>query len=144
MDTRASPDDTESSALSLARDILHQCENGVASEHIVPLAEQLAGLLRDPHDFLHEHVSVNWEHAALLSLIDTGVLDKLAAVDAPPASLQELSMASGLPCDKLIRLLRLLSCRRIVSEPKPGYFRHAAISSALVAEPSFKAWVAFQ
>ncbi|PVH92623.1 S-adenosyl-L-methionine-dependent methyltransferase [Periconia macrospinosa] len=107
------------------------------------LLEKLVTLLQGPHDFLHEFVAPNWDHGALYAFLQSSALEHMASSDGS-ASLFNLSNASGIPEDKLKRILALLRCRNIVDEPEEGIFTLTAVSEELVRDEDFRAWVEFQ
>jgi hypothetical protein len=107
------------------------------------LLEKLVTLLQGPHDFLHDFVAPNWDHGALYAFLQTSALEHMAASDGR-ASLSSLSNVSGIPKDKLVRILALLRCRNIVDEPEEGIFALTAVSEELVRDEDFRAWVEFQ
>ncbi|KAH8691026.1 S-adenosyl-L-methionine-dependent methyltransferase [Phaeosphaeriaceae sp. PMI808] len=107
------------------------------------LLEKLTTLLQGPHDFLHEFVAPNWDHGALYAFLQTSALEHMAAADGH-ATLSSLSNVSGIPEDKLARILALLRCRNLLREPEPGVFTLTAVSEELIKDEDFKAWVEFQ
>ncbi|PWY67987.1 S-adenosyl-L-methionine-dependent methyltransferase [Aspergillus sclerotioniger CBS 115572] len=106
------------------------------------LLDQLTTLLQGPHDFLHEFVSSNWDHGALYVFLQSQTLEYIA--QSGQASLHDLSTHSGIPADKLLRILGLLRCRHIISEPEKGVFTLTAVSEELLEDGDFRAWVEFQ
>lgn len=106
------------------------------------LIETLARLIQGPHEFLHEYVSSNWEHGALYTVLQFDVLEKIT--ENGHAHVSALAEQSGIPENKLLRILRLLSCKQIVNELDDGVFCHTAISKDLISDDKFKAWVEFQ
>jgi hypothetical protein len=107
------------------------------------LLEKLVTLLQGPHDFLHEFVAPNWDHGALYAFLQSSALEHMAGSNGR-ASLSSLSNVSGIPEDKLERILALLRCRNIVDEPEEGIFTLTAVSEELVKDEDFRAWVEFQ
>lgn len=107
------------------------------------LLEKLVTLLQGPHEFLHEFVAPNWDHGALYAFLQSSALENMASSDGP-VSLCSLSNTSGIPEDKLTRILALLRCRNIVDEPQEGMFGLNAVSEELVRDGDFRAWVEFQ
>jgi hypothetical protein len=107
------------------------------------ILEKLTTLLQGPHDFLHELVAPNWDHGALYAFLQSSALEHMAA-SGGRATLSTLSDVSGIPGDKLARILALLRCRNIVHEPEIGVFTLTAVSEELVKDDDFKAWVEFQ
>lgn len=107
------------------------------------LLDKLGALLRGPHEFLHEFVASNWDHAALYAFLESQSLEHIAS-SGGGASLSSLSGKSGIPGDKLVRILALLRCKNIVQEPANGVFTLTAISEELVDDGDFRAWVEFQ
>ncbi|PYI09337.1 S-adenosyl-L-methionine-dependent methyltransferase [Aspergillus sclerotiicarbonarius CBS 121057] len=106
------------------------------------LLDQLTTLLQGPHDFLHEFVSTNWDHGALYVFLQSHTLEHIA--QSGQASLHDLSTQSGIPEDKLIRILGLLRCRHIVAEPEKDAFTLTTVSEELLKDGDFRAWVEFQ
>ena len=115
-------------------------EIATARTSIFGLTKQLTKLLYGPHGFLHEYVSSNWEYGALYTLLE---FDLLEAIDGQ-AHVSELAKQSGIPENKLLRILRLTSCEQILDEVSEGVFRHTAISEELVKDKNFKAFIGFQ
>jgi len=107
------------------------------------LLEKLTTLLQGPHEFLHEFVASNWDHGALYAFLQSGALEYMTS-SGGSASLSSLSNISGIPQDKLLRILALLRCRNIVHEPEAGIFTLTATSEELVRDDDFRAWVEFQ
>ncbi|KAL8727587.1 MAG: hypothetical protein Q9181_005659 [Wetmoreana brouardii] len=107
------------------------------------LMDKLFALLQGPHDFLHEFVAPNWDHGALYAVLRSQILQHLRA-SGGRASLSTLSEQSGIPEDKLVRILALLRCKHIVQEPEDGIFTQTAVSEELVNDEDFRAWVEFQ
>jgi hypothetical protein len=106
------------------------------------LTRQLNRLLEGPHGFLHEYVASNWDHAALYTLLEFGVLEKIP-LDGN-MSISELATHAAIPENKLLCILRLNVCEGILNELENGVFSHTAISEVLVRDPSFKAFIGFQ
>jgi hypothetical protein len=109
---------------------------------ILGLIEQLARLLQGPHEFLHEYVSSNWEYGALYTVLQFNILEQIP-VDGP-VHVALLAKQSGLPENKLLPILRLLSCKQILNEVEEGIFCRTAISDELVRDDKLKAFVGFQ
>lgn len=107
------------------------------------MLDRLTALLQGPHDFLHELVATNWDHGALYTLLQSQTLEHIAS-SGGRAPLCSLSQRSGIPEDKLIRILALLRCRNIVHEPENGVFALTAVSEELINDGDFRAWVEFQ
>ncbi|KAI9648873.1 hypothetical protein NHQ30_003514 [Ciborinia camelliae] len=107
------------------------------------ILSRLATLLQGPHDFLHEFVAPSWDHGALYAFLESKQLEFIAS-SGGQASLFSLSERSGVPKDKLVRILELLRCRDIVHEPRNGIFSLTAISEELLHDGDFRAWVEFQ
>jgi hypothetical protein len=118
-------------------------EIGAARFKALGLLYELSTLLQGPHDFLHEFVAPNWDHGALYVFLQSQTLEHMAASEGK-ASLSELSRLSGIPGDKLARVLALLRCNNIIDEPENGVFTLTAISEELVHDADFRAWVEFQ
>ncbi|KAL3473675.1 S-adenosyl-L-methionine-dependent methyltransferase [Aspergillus californicus] len=108
------------------------------------LLDQLQTLLLGPHDFLHEFVAPNWDHGALYAVLQSGILTSIGAAPKGCASLTDLASESGIPEDKLVRILRLLCCRHILEEPVEAYFACTAVGEELQRDSDFRAWVEFQ
>ncbi|KAL8974393.1 MAG: hypothetical protein Q9197_001362 [Variospora fuerteventurae] len=107
------------------------------------LLDKLDAVLRGPHEFLHEYVASGWDQAALYALLQSQTLEHIAS-SGGLASLGTLSAQSGIPSDKLVRILALLRCKNIVQEPEDGVFSLTTISEKLVDDGDFRAWVEFQ
>lgn len=107
------------------------------------LLDELSTILRGPHEFLHEFVASNWDHAALYAFLQSQSLEHIAS-SGGVALLSNLSEKSGIPGDKLVRILGLLRCKNIVQEPEDGVFALTAISEELIKDGDFRAWVEFQ
>lgn len=104
---------------------------------------RLTAILQGPHDFLHEFVASNWDHGALYAFLRLETLEHIASSEGP-ARLDNLAIASRIPEDKLVRILELLRCQNIISEPEPGVFTLTAVSEELIKDGDFRAWVEFQ
>ncbi len=117
-------------------------EIATARTSIFGLTKQLTKLLYGPHGFLHEYVSSNWEYGALYTVLEFDILEKIPLDGQVHVS--ELAEQSGLPENKLLRILRLTSCEQILDEVSEGVFRHTAISEELVKDKKFKAFIGFQ
>jgi hypothetical protein len=113
-----------------------------AQTTIFGLTKQLTKLLFGPHGFLHEYVSSNWEYGALYTVLEFNILEGIP-IDGQ-AHVSELAAQSGLPENKLLRILRLISCEKILEEVSEQVFRHTAISEELVKDKKFKAFIGFQ
>lgn len=107
------------------------------------LLDRLSALLRGPHDFLAEFVAPNWDQGALYAFLQSQTLEHINS-SGGHASLSSLSKNSGVPEDKLVRILGLLRCKNIVHEPEDGVYALTAVSEALASDAEFKAWVEFQ
>jgi hypothetical protein len=114
-----------------------------AKANIVGLAQRLESLTLGPQGFIHELVSLNWEHGALYVLLEHGVLDTIPR-DGGSRKLREIAALTGLQPEKLLPICRLLACSGIISEPEPESFGHTFISAALSANNGFSSWVGFQ
>ena len=114
-----------------------------ARTNALGLLDRLSALLRGPHEFLHEFVASNWDHAALYAFLQSQSLEHIAS-SGGVASLSNLSKISGIPGDKLVRILALLRCKNIVQEPEHDVFALTAISEELIKDGDFRAWVEFQ
>jgi hypothetical protein len=113
-------------------------------EKALGLLVQLTSLLHGPHDFLHEFVASNWDHGALYVFLQSKTLDHIASSPEQRSSVSRLSRHSGIPEDKLTRILALLRCRGIVDEPESGIFSLTPVSEDLIHHRDFRAWVEFQ
>lgn len=111
--------------------------------NIIGLAYDLEKLTLGPHGFIHELVSVNWEHCALYVALEHGVLDALPS-DGSTQSLAEIATLVGLQPHQLLPICRLLACSGLISEAEPGSFGHTFISTALTTNDGFRSWVGFQ
>ncbi|KAH7076873.1 hypothetical protein BKA63DRAFT_291859 [Paraphoma chrysanthemicola] len=107
------------------------------------LLEKLTTLLQGPRDFLHELVASNWDHGALYAFLQTPALEYMVE-SGGFATLASLSNVSGIPEDKLSRILALLRCKNLLREAEPGVFTLTAVSEELVKDADFRAWVEFQ
>lgn len=114
-----------------------------ARKKALGLLDRLSALLQGPHGFLHEFVASNWDHGALYAILQSQTLDHMTS-SGGLASLSSLSQQSGIPEDKLGRILALLRCRSIVHEPEHGVFTLTAVSQELINDADFRAWVEFQ
>jgi hypothetical protein len=113
-----------------------------AKSNIVGLANRLTKLVHGPHDFLHEFISSNWDLGALYTVLEFNILEKIPLHSQIHVS--SLSAQSGIPENKLLRILRLVSCEDIVEEISIGMFRHTAISEELVKDKKFRSFIGFQ
>ena len=120
----------------------HSEEIDAARTSIFDLTKQLTKLLYGPHGFLHEYVSSNWEYGALYTVLEFNILEKIP-LDGQ-AHVSQLAAQSDLPENKLLRILRLISCEQILDEISEGVFHHTAISEELVKDKKFKAFIGFQ
>ncbi|WPH01302.1 S-adenosyl-L-methionine-dependent methyltransferase [Acrodontium crateriforme] len=107
------------------------------------LITQLSTFLHGPHEYLHELVSSNWDHGALYAALQARVIDHIAA-STGGSSLYELSQHCDIPEDKLSRILGLLCCRGIISQPEQGVYVSTSVSRELIRDGEFRAWVEFQ
>ncbi|KAI4242318.1 MAG: hypothetical protein L6R40_004047 [Gallowayella cf. fulva] len=107
------------------------------------LLSRLTALVQGPHDFLSEFVASNWDHGSLYAILQSQTLDHIRS-SGGSASLSDLSNQSGIPREKLVRILGLLRCKNIVQEPEDGVFSLTAVSEKLVDDPDFRAWIEFQ
>lgn len=114
-----------------------------AKANIASLAQDLERLTLGPQGFIHELVSVNWEHGALYVALEHGVLDAIPD-DGRTRSIAEIASLTGLQPHKLLPICRLLACSGIISEAGSGNFGHTFISTALTANKGFSSWVGFQ
>jgi hypothetical protein len=117
-------------------------EIATARTSIFGLTKQLTKLLYGPHGFLHEYVSSDWEYGALYTVLEFDILEKIP-IDGQ-VHVSELAEQSGIPENKLLRVLRLTSCEQILDEVSEGFFRQTAISEELVKDKKFKAFIGFQ
>lgn len=115
----------------------------MAKTRIVGLAQELEKFTLGPQGFIHELVSVNWEHGALYVALQHGVLDAIPR-DGKTTSLSEIAALTGLQPQKLLPICRLLACSGIISEAESGNFGHTFISTALTENKGFSSWVGFQ
>ena len=111
-------------------------------KRVLGLIERLKQLLQDPHEYLHEYVSSNWDHGALYVVLQANVLEMIP--ENGSAHIASLSKQSNIPASKLLRILRLLSCQQVVDEVDEEQFARTAVSEALIGDENFKAWVEFQ
>lgn len=107
------------------------------------LLERLSILLQGPHDYLHEFVASNWDHGALYAILQSNTLEHIAS-SRGSATIGHLSQQSGIPEDKLSRILGLLRCRNIVQMPENGVFTLTAVAEELLFHEDFRAWVEFE
>lgn len=124
-----------------ARDGHHPIEK--AKANIIGLTQDLERLALGPMGFIHELVSMNWEHGALYVALEYGLLDAIPQ-DGSTKSLAEIAALTGLQPHKLLPICRLLACSGIISEAEPGKFGHTFISMALATNKGFSSWVGFQ
>jgi len=110
---------------------------------ITALTRRLNLLLEGPQGFLHEYVSVNWEHGALYALLQYNVLEKLP-LDGSSRAVQDLASETNMPYDKLLRICRLISTVGILKEPMEEFFSHTAISAELATNQGFRSFIEFQ
>ena len=103
--------------------------------------QQLQGALQDPEDFLLEFVASNWEKGALYCLLDNGIIDRIPK--GGKISVQDLAEKLSIP-EKLLPILRLLSCDQIIKQETDGTFSLSPISHALVKDPGLRAFIGFQ
>lgn len=120
----------------------HSEEVARAQTNIFGLTKQLTKLLYGPHGFMHEYVSSNWEYGALYTVLEFNILEKIP-IDGE-ARVSELAAQCGLPENKLLRILRLIACEKILEEVSEQVFSHTAISEELVKDKKFKAFIGFQ
>lgn len=113
-----------------------------AKRTIFGLTKQLTKLLNGPHEFLHEYVSCNWDHGALLALLEHRILDAIPLHGK--AHVSELAAKTGLPERKLLCILRLNACEDIVKEVSDCWFAHTAISEEVLKDARFRAFLCFQ
>lgn len=114
-----------------------------AKANIIGLAQNLERLVLGPQGFIHELVSVNWEHGALYVALEHGVLDAIPT-DGSTQSLAEIAALTSLQPHKLLPICRLLACSGIIFEAEPGNFGQTVISTALTTNKGFSSWVGFQ
>ncbi|KAF2123414.1 hypothetical protein P153DRAFT_380055 [Dothidotthia symphoricarpi CBS 119687] len=112
-------------------------------EKALGLLEKLTMLLQGPHRFLHGFVAHNWDHGALYAFLQSPALEHIVS-SGGSASISSLSTVSGIPDDKMARILALLRCRNIVHESEKNIFTLTAVSEELVKDEDFRAWVEFQ
>ena len=160
--------------MQMARDILHEClfmhqtcqmrritpptleagttttfwseastEIAIARTKALGLLGRLTALLQGPREFLSGFLAANWDHGALYSVLQSKILEHIS-LSGGSASLASLSGKSGIPEDKLFRILGLLCCRHIVHEPEDGVYTLTAMSQQLIDDGNFRAWVEFQ
>ena len=119
-------------------------ELSVARNRALGVLDRLTALLHGPHEFLHEFVAPNWDHGTLYAFLRSKTLEHIHTSKGGRASISSLSEHSGIPEDKLSRILALLRCKNIVCEPNAGVFALTAVSEELVDDADFRAWVEFQ
>jgi hypothetical protein len=114
----------------------------IASKNsIVALNKELIRLIGGPKSVLWD-VGIHYDFAALDVILEFDVLENLP-IDGE-VHVSQLAEQSGLDEDKLLRLLRLLSCEQVVEEVSIAVFRHTAISMFLVKDKAMKALVGMQ
>ncbi|KAL8791883.1 MAG: hypothetical protein Q9195_005545 [Heterodermia aff. obscurata] len=118
-------------------------EIATARTRTLGLLDRLSALLLGPHDLLAEFVASNWDQGALYAFLRSQTLEHIHS-SGGHASLSSISEKSGVPEDKLVRILGLLRCKNIVHEPEDDVYALTAVSEALVSDADFKAWVEFQ
>ncbi|RAK87194.1 S-adenosyl-L-methionine-dependent methyltransferase [Aspergillus costaricaensis CBS 115574] len=106
------------------------------------LLDELTLLIQGPQEFLHEFVASHWDHGALYAFLHSQTLEHIAR--SGRASIEDLESQSGIPADKLVRILGLLRCRRIVDEPEKGVYALTAVSQELVEDSDSRACLEFQ
>ncbi|GKZ96849.1 hypothetical protein AnigIFM59636_011367 [Aspergillus niger] len=106
------------------------------------LLEQLSILIQGPQEFLHDFVASHWDHGALYAFLHSQTLEHIAR--SGRASIEDLESQSGIPADKLARILGLLRCRRIIDEPEKGVYSLTAVSEELVKDSDSRACFEFQ
>jgi hypothetical protein len=95
-------------------------------DRVLDLTRELNQLLLGPHAYFHDLVSSNWDLCALYTILEFGILEKIAL--SGRATVRELANQSGLPERKLLNLLRLATCSNILQEQEEGIFCHTALS----------------
>ncbi|KAL9125917.1 MAG: hypothetical protein Q9217_004952 [Psora testacea] len=120
----------------------HSAHIEAARTSIFGSTKQLNRLLNGPHGFLHEFISSNWELGALYTVLEFNILEKIPLDGQVHVS--QLALKSNLPENKLLSILRLISCEQILEEVSEKVFRHTAISEELVNDPNLKAFIGFQ
>ncbi|KAI4115854.1 MAG: hypothetical protein LQ338_007798 [Usnochroma carphineum] len=98
-----------------------------ARKKALGLLDRLSALLQGPHGFLHEFVASNWDHGALYAILQSQTLDHMTS-SGGLASLSSLSQQSGIPEDKLGRILALLRCRLFETRVASIYLGEALTS----------------
>lgn len=107
------------------------------------LLERIITLLRGPHEFIHEFAASNWDHGSLYVFLRAKIMEQITLLGVT-ANVRNIAVASGVPEDKLIRILGLLRCKDIVHEAENGIYTLTAISEDLIRHPEFRAWAEFQ
>lgn len=118
-------------------------ELNVSRTKTLGLLERLTTLIRGPHDFIHEFVASNWDQGALYVFLRAKILEHISQL-GERASVGNLAAASGIPEDKLFRILGLLCCKDIIRKSEDGCYVLTAISEDLLRDSNFRAWVEFQ
>ncbi|PWY69356.1 O-methyltransferase [Aspergillus eucalypticola CBS 122712] len=108
----------------------------------IGLLEELTVLIQGPQEFLHEFVASHWDHGALYAFLHSQTLEYIAS--SGRASIEDLESQSGIPADKLVRILGLLRCRHIVDEPEKGVYTLTAVSEELFRDRDSRACLEFQ
>jgi hypothetical protein len=129
----------------LARQMTEE-DHEYTEEHLLPrtiesLQKTVDGL-RGPHGMLHELVAMNWDASALRCLLESNILEALSERDT--LSLDDLVECSGIPKDKLWRIMRLLVCRDFVCDSSKEYYTLSPASAAIAQDDGLKAFLKFQ
>lgn len=107
------------------------------------LLERLTTLVQGPHEYIHEFVAPNWDHGALYAFLRLGLMEHMTS-SGGQMTLDDLSEQSGIPKDKLSRIMGLLRCKHFVCMPMEDVFELTAVPEDLLRDPDFRAWVEFQ
>ena len=109
----------------------------------VNLSRSLAQALDGPKRYLWEFVGgAHYSQAALSTVLEFKVLEEIPFEG--DANVSDLAQKSGLDENKLLRLLRMITCDHVVNEVSAGTFRHTAISALLVRDKHTRALMEMQ
>ncbi|KAK0513795.1 hypothetical protein JMJ35_003517 [Cladonia borealis] len=121
----------------------HNSSIKAASNRIVALSRSLAQTIDGPKRYLWEFVGgAHYTTASLATILEFSVLEKIP-LDGE-AHVSHLAQACGLGEDKLLRLLRMIACDKVVYETRDSYFRHSSISAVLVTDKYTRALMEMQ
>lgn len=117
-------------------------ELGRVQTNLLASIDHLNKCVRGPRGWLYNLVASNWEKGALYTILQHNVLELIPVGMSVPAT--RLSDRTGIPVDKLLPILRLAACDKILHETETEVFGHGVFSRALLGDPRFKAFIQFQ